>query len=75
MSVITIRRTLRKQSVERRYLLLRSFREMSRSYFAREKTVEFVIELLCFLGISALCVWPIIAAADALRDLFQRAAS
>lgn len=69
MSLITIRKTVRKRSVERRYLLLRSFREMSRSYFAREKTIEFVIELLLFLGIAGVSIWPILVVIGALRAL------
>jgi hypothetical protein len=74
MSLITIRRTVRKRSVERRYLLLRSFREMSRTYFAREKSIEFVIELLLFFGIAGVSIWPILAVAIALRELLQRTA-
>jgi len=69
MSLITITRTLRKRSVQRRYLLLRSFRGITRSYFAREKTIEFVIELLLFLGIAGVSIWPILVVATALREL------
>jgi hypothetical protein len=69
MSLITITRILRKRSVERRYLLLRSFRGITRSYFAREKNIEFVIELLLFLGITGVSIWPILVAAGALREL------
>jgi hypothetical protein len=75
MSVITIRRTRRKPSVERRYLLLRSFREVTRSYFARENPFEFVLELLLFLGIGAISVWPIIMAAKALHDFLPSTAN
>ena len=69
MSLITITRTLRKRSVERRYLLLRSFRGITRSYFAREKTIEFVIELLLFLGIAGVSIWPILLVVGAIRAL------
>jgi hypothetical protein len=70
MSVITITRILRKRSVERRYFLLRSFRGITRSYFLREKGIEFAIELLLFLGIAGVSIWPIIVVAGALRELF-----
>jgi hypothetical protein len=69
MSFITITRILRKRSVERRYLLLRSFREITRSYFRREKNIEFVIELLFFIGITGVSIWPILVVATALREL------
>ena len=67
MSVITVRRKLRKPAAERKYLLLRSFREVTRRYFAREKFWEFVIEGLLFAIAAAVSAWPIFAAADALN--------
>lgn len=73
MSLITIRRTVRKGSVERRHLLLRSFREISRTYFAREKSIEFVIELLLFFGIAGVSIWPILAVAGALGGFLNHA--
>jgi hypothetical protein len=86
MSVITVKRPLRKKTPEtmvnmtdrvqyRRSLVLRSFRGLTRSYFAREKTLEFVIEALLFAIIMAISAWPIFAAADALSELVQRAPS
>ena len=69
MSFITITRILRKRSVERRYLLLRSFRGITRNYFRRETNIEFVIELLFFLGITGVSIWPILVVASALREL------
>ena len=51
----------------RRSLVLRSFRQLSRSYFAREKSWEFVIEALLFAIIVAISAWPIFAVADALN--------
>lgn len=69
MSLITITRILRKPSVERRSLLLRSFRGITRSYFRGEKNIEFVIELLFFLGITGLSIWRVLVVATALREL------
>jgi hypothetical protein len=77
MSVITVKRPFRKRTPDtmvnmtdrrqyRRSLLLRSFRELSRSYFASEKSREFVIEALLFAIIVAISALPIFAAADAL---------
>jgi hypothetical protein len=59
----------------RRSLVLRSFRQLSRSYFASEKSWEFVIEALLFAIIVATSAWPVFAAADALSQFLQRTAS
>jgi hypothetical protein len=75
MSVITVRRTLRKPPVDRRYLLLRSFREVTRGYFAKEKFWEFIIEVLLFAVVAAVSAWPIFAAADALNKFLQHGGS
>ena len=86
MSVITVKRAVRKRmpdtmvnvtyrSQYRRSLILRSFRQLSRSYFASEKSWEFVIEALLFTIIVAISAWPILAAADALNQFLQRTAS
>jgi hypothetical protein len=56
----------------RRSLVLRSFRQLSRSYFASEKSWEFVIEALFFAIIVALSTWSVFAAADALNQFLQR---
>ena len=74
MSLITITRSLR-QAAERRYLLLRSFRKVTRSYFARENPFEFVVELLLFLGIAGISIWPMIMAASALHEFLGRIAN
>jgi ABC-type uncharacterized transport system fused permease/ATPase subunit len=58
-----------------RSLVLRSFRQLSRSYFASEKSWEFVIEALLFAIIVAISTWPVFAAADALNQFLQRTAS
>jgi len=56
-------------------LVLRSFRQLTRSYFASEKSWEFAIEALFFAIIVAISVWPVLAAADALNEFLQRAAN
>jgi hypothetical protein len=53
-------------------LVLRSFRQLSRSYFASEKGWEFVIEALLFAILMAISAWPIFAAMDAVIELLQR---
>jgi hypothetical protein len=50
----------------------RSFRELTRSYFAGEKSWEFIIEALLFAIILGISAWPILAAADALSEFLQR---
>jgi hypothetical protein len=49
-----------------------SFRELTQSYFASEKTWEFVIEALLFAIIMAISAWPIFATAYALNEFLQR---
>ncbi len=79
MNVITVKRPLRKKTPDtmvnmtdrrqyQRSLVLRSFRQLSRSYFASEKSWEFVIEALLFTIIVAISAWPVFAAADALNQ-------
>ena len=74
MSVITVKRALRKRMPDamvnitdrgqyRRSLVLRSFRQLSRRYFAGEKSWEFVIEALLFAIIVGFSAWPVFAAA------------
>jgi uncharacterized membrane protein len=86
MSVITVKRPVRKRTSDtivnmidrrqyRRSLVLRSFRQLSRSYFASEKSWEFVIEALLFAIIVAISAWPVFAAADALNQFLQRTAT
>ena len=69
MSVITIKRSAIGQ--ERNRKSRRSFRELSRRYFASEKKFEFIVELLLFAILVAISAWPILAAADALNRLLQ----
>jgi hypothetical protein len=87
MSVITVRRTVIKQapgetSIKRLVIngrpkkaptTSRSFRELARRYFTSENRLEFAIEALFFAIIVATSAWPILAAAGALTELFQRA--
>jgi len=51
----------------------RSFRELARVYFAREHGVEFAVEALLFVIIVVVSAWPILAAAGALQEFFNRA--
>jgi hypothetical protein len=51
----------------------RSFRELARTYFAKEHSLEFAAEALLFVIIVAISAWPILAAAGALHEFFQRA--
>ena len=88
MNVITVRRTVfhglpREASVKRIVIngrskistIRRSFRESARTYFAREHRLEFAAEALFFVIIVAISAWPILAAAGALHEFFQRALS
>ena len=86
MNVITVRRTVfnglpEKGSVKKIVIngrskknstTRRSFRELERAYSAREKSLEFALEALFFAIIVAISVWPILAAAGALHEFFQR---
>lgn len=87
MNVITVRRTVfhgvpKEASVKRMVVngnskktstTRRSFRELARAYFARENSLEFALEALFFVIIVAISAWPILAAAGALHEFFQRA--
>jgi hypothetical protein len=87
MNVVTVRRAVfhgmpEKASAKRTVIngrstknsrTRRSFRELTRAYFARENSLEFVLEALFFVIIVAISAWPILAAAGALQEFFQRA--
>jgi hypothetical protein len=75
MSVITVKRTLIKRKPTNRPGTRRSFRELSRSYFASEKSLEFVVEALFFATMMAISAWPIIAAIGALNEFLQHTPS
>jgi len=74
MNVITVKRTVFKRA-NKGSRPHRSFRELTRSYFAVEKRWELVIEALLFAIIVAISVWPVFAVVDALNDFLQRTAS
>ena len=75
MSVITVKRTVSRRTPNKTSTTRRSFRELTRGYFASEKSWEFIIEALLFAIIVAISAWPIFAAADALNEFLQRTAS
>jgi hypothetical protein len=67
MNVITVRRMKRIPNKIR--TTSRSFRDLTRSYFAGEKSWEFIIEALLFAIIVGISAWPIIAAAGAINKM------
>jgi hypothetical protein len=71
MSVITVKRTVFRRGPNKRSTTRRSFRELSRTYFAREKTLEFIVEALLFATIMTISAWPIFAAIDALNEFLR----
>jgi hypothetical protein len=71
MSVITVKRTVFRRGPNKRTTMRRSFRELSRSYFASEKRLEFVVEALLFATIMAISAWPIFVAIDALNEFLR----
>ena len=75
MSVITVKRTVIRRTPGKISTARRSFRELTQSYFASEKSWEFAIEVLFFAIIVAISAWPIFAAADALNEFLQRTGS
>jgi hypothetical protein len=75
MSVIAVKRTVIRQTPNKISTTRRSFRELTRSYFASEKSWEFAIEALFFAIIVAISAWPIFAAADALNEFLRHTGS
>ena len=87
MNAITIKRRLPRgvapdkrvsltdRAKYRRSLVLRSFRQLSRGYFASEKDWEFVIETLLFAIIAAVSAWPVFVTAFALKQFLEGLAS
>jgi hypothetical protein len=67
---IVINGRLKKSSTTRR-----SFRELARTYLAKEHRLEFATEALFFVIIVAISAWPILVAVSALQEFFQRAVS
>ena len=72
MKVMTIRRTV-KRNPAKVAPTARSFRELTRNYFARERHWEFLIEAALFAILVSISVWPVLVAASAL-SLFLRGA-
>jgi hypothetical protein len=75
MSVIAVKRTVIRRMPNKISTTRRSFRELTRSYFASEKSWEFAIEALFFAIIVAISAWPIFAAADALNEFLRHTGS
>lgn len=78
MSVITVKRTVirpRRRSGNKISTTRRSFRELTRSYFASEKSWEFAIEAVFFAILVAISAWPIFVAVGALNEFLQRTGS
>jgi hypothetical protein len=73
MNIIIVKRRVTRRTPYRQSLVLRSFRRLARSYFAREKSLEFVLEALLFAIIVAISGWPVFIAADALSGFLQGA--
>jgi len=72
MTAITVKRTIVRRTRDQRSATRQSLRELSRSYLAGEKTVEFTIEALLFAIIVAVSVWPVFAAANALSEFLPQ---
>jgi len=68
MSVITVKRTLRR-TPEKTPPTRRSFREITRSYFAHERSRQFAIEALLFAIIVAISAWPMLSLVNAMTIL------
>jgi hypothetical protein len=75
MKVITVKRTARNITRRKASTSRRSFRDLTRSYFASEKNWEFIIEALFFAIIVGISAWPIFVVADALNEFLQRTGS
>jgi hypothetical protein len=75
MSVITIKRTIAKARATKESTSRRSFRELTRNFFASENHWAFAMEALLFGALLAISAWPIVAAASAISELLQFEAS
>jgi hypothetical protein len=73
MSVIKVKRTVTGRT-QSSIATNRSFRELTRSYFASERHWQYAIEALLFAIIVAISAWPVFVAADALNTFLQRTA-
>jgi hypothetical protein len=69
MTTITVKRTVNRQTrAQTPAMKRRSFRDLTRSYLVREKTLEFAMEALFFAIIVAISAWPVLAAANAVGE-------
>ena len=72
MTAITVKRTIIRRTPVQSSETRRAFRQVTRSYLAGERIVEFVIEALLFGIIVAMSAWPMFAAAGALHEFLQQ---
>ena len=72
MTAIRVKRTIVRRTRAKSPVMRKSLRELSRSYLAGERTVEFTIEALLFSIIVAISAWPVLAAANALGEFLQQ---
>jgi hypothetical protein len=69
MNVITIKRTVAGPRRTKASTSRRSFRELTRNFFAMENHWAFAIEALLFGALLAISAWPIVSAASAINAL------
>lgn len=75
MNATTSKEATDKQTAKTRSTMLRSFRGLTRNYFAYETRWQLAIEVLLFAIMAALSAWPILAAANALNEFLNRTVS
>jgi hypothetical protein len=74
MTAITVKRTIIRGTRAQTSTTRQSFRELARCYRASERRLEWAMEALFFAIIVAISAWPILDAAGALQEFFQRVA-
>ncbi len=74
MNVITVKRVIRR-TPKKTSVVRRSFRELTRRFFAHEMKWQFVVEALLFAIIVVISAWPVFAVADALNRFLQQTAN
>jgi len=72
MTTITVKRTIVRRTRDQKPATRQSLRELSRSYLAGERIVEFTIEALLFAIMVATSAWPVFAAANALSEFLPQ---
>ena len=72
MTAIIVKRTIIRRTRAQGSATHHSLRELSRSYLASERTVEFTIEALLFAIIVAISAWPVLATANALSEFLPQ---